>query len=72
MHILKLPGNPHRNLRQLPWHRHRMVQVRTRIMNQQHHARQLSIALVRFCAGGDQRWSSLPRHFHWQIHPTGV
>jgi len=34
MHTLKLPGNSHRDLRQLLWHRHRIVQMRTRIMNQ--------------------------------------
>src|SRR5580704_16927389 len=27
MHILKLPGNSHRDLRQLLWHRHRIVQM---------------------------------------------
>ena len=46
-HILKLmmedrfpgvwvPGPANRDLRQLLWHRHRLVQMRTRIMNQLH------------------------------------
>jgi transposase len=29
-----VPGPENRDLRQLPWHRHRLVQMRTRIMNQ--------------------------------------
>ena len=29
-----VPSWQNRDLRQLPWHRHRMVQARTRIMNQ--------------------------------------
>ena len=31
-----IPDNPNRDLRQLLWHRHRLVQMRTRVMNQLH------------------------------------
>ena len=31
-----IPNPENRNLRQLLWHRHRLVQMRTRIMNQLH------------------------------------
>ena len=31
-----VPNGENRDLRQLLWHRHRMVQMRTRIMNQLH------------------------------------
>ena len=31
---IRVPSAENRDLRQLPWHRHRLVQMRTRIMNQ--------------------------------------
>jgi transposase len=31
-----VPDAENRDLRQMPWHRHRLVQMRTRVMNQLH------------------------------------
>jgi hypothetical protein len=42
-----------RNLRQLPWHRHRLVQMRTGVMNQLH-----LVALNE----GDCTYSTVPQH----------
>jgi transposase len=53
-----VPGPENRDLRQLLWHRHRMVQMRTRIMNQ----------LRALAMNEGYRWKK--KQFFWETRST--
>jgi len=65
-----VPDAENRDLRQLLWHRHRLVQMRTRVMNQLHVVPLMKACVARRRCGGRpvaRNWKLL----HWLRGPAG-
>ena len=64
-----IPDAENRDLRQLLWHRHRLVQMRTRVMNQLHVVA-LKEGLRRKKHYGGQQVASNWKRLHWRLGPV--